>query len=180
MKISKKITKLITISSLFLVFYACAKKEETNQEVIKKKRINPNVLERAGEARDKGGGIFNSSRNNTSNTFEFSTSNVLWRASLDVLEFIPLNNVDYSGGVIVTDWYSKDSGLESIKFTIRFLSNELSATSLKVISYKKICDQSKLECNVSAGSSKLSSEIKNSILNKARKISLEDEAKKKK
>ena len=42
-------------------------------------------------------------------TYEFSTSNPMWRASLEVLDFIPLSTVDYSGGMIITDWYSEDS-----------------------------------------------------------------------
>lgn len=183
MNFSKKIITKILIISLFLGFSACSNKEkkvESSEEVFKKKRINPNILERAAEARDKGGGIFNSSRNNQNNTFEFSTSNVLWRASMEVLEFMPLNNVDYSGGVIITDWYTSDNSLESIKFTIRFLSNELNPTSLKVISHKKICRAGNTECKINSGNLELSSKIKDSILSKAREISLKDELKKKK
>ncbi len=31
---------------------------------------------------------------------------LLWRASLEILDFIPLTTVDYSGGIIITDWYN--------------------------------------------------------------------------
>ena len=64
-------------------------------------------------------------------SYEFSTSNPMWRASLETLDFLPLTTVDYSGGVIITDWYSQKNNLESIKITIRFLSNEIRSRSLK-------------------------------------------------
>ena len=147
------------------------------RQFLKKKRINPNVLERAGEARDKGGGIFNSSRGNQATTYEFSTSNVLWRASLQVLDFIPLNNVDYSGGVIVTDWYSSEDSKESIKFTIRFLSSELQASSVNVKSFNRICNIQNI-CSTKKGSEELNQKIKSSILEKAREIKLKDDRKK--
>ena len=58
--------------------------------------------------------------------YEFSTSNPMWRASLEILDFLPMTTVDYSGGVIISDWYSdENSNKESIKITIRFLSNEV-------------------------------------------------------
>jgi len=58
--------------------------------------------------------------------FEFASSNELWRASLDVIDFMPLTSVNYSGGIIITDWYSnKKKQNESIKITIRFLTNEI-------------------------------------------------------
>ena len=70
--------------------------------------------------------------------YEFSSSNPLWRASLETLDFLPLTTVDYSGGTIITDWYSDNSNTDSsIKITVRFLSNEISAGSLKVIVHQK-------------------------------------------
>ena len=54
-------------------------------------------------------------------SFEFATANELWRASLDVIDFMPLTSVNYSGGVIITDWYSDQGNTnESIKITIKF------------------------------------------------------------
>ena len=72
--------------------------------------------------------------------FQFATSNALWRATLEVLDFLPLANVDYAGGIIITDWYNEGtSSEESIKITIRFLSNEIRADAVSVLIYKKIC-----------------------------------------
>ena len=100
-------------------------------------------------------------------TYEFSTSNPMWRASLETLDFIPLTTVDYSGGIIITDWYS-DSSQESLKISVRFLSNEIRSDSLKIIIHKKNCNVTE-NCNVTLLplSSKLNSELLSVILKKA-------------
>ena len=100
--------------------------------------------------------------------FQFASSNEMWRASLELLEFTPLSNVDYSGGVIITDWFSENSEQDPIKITVRFLSNEIRADGLKVIIYKKICkknDQS--NCQTIQDNTTLGQEIKLAILKKA-------------
>ena len=93
---------------------------------------------------------------------------LLWRATLDVLDFLPLANVDYAGGIVITDWYSEGtSSEESIKITIRFLSNEVRADALAVLIHKRICKTTN-NCNISKMSSAtLEEEIKFSILKKA-------------
>ena len=102
-------------------------------------------------------------------TYEISTSNPMWRASLETLDFIPLTTVDYSGGVIITDWYSDNSSNnESLKISVRFLSNEIRSDSLKIIIHKKKCDAS-INCNIALlpTSSKLNFELLSAILRKA-------------
>ncbi len=113
-------------------------------------------------------------------SFEFSSSNPLWRASLETLEFLPMTTVDYSGGMIITDWYSDDGREEqSIKITVRFLSNEISATSVKVIVHRKDC-KSQNNCSVNVvENSKISQELHSVILRKAAKIDKESKKKKK-
>ena len=77
-------------------------------------------------------------KNMNKGEFEFSTSNSIWRASLDTLDFIPLTTVDYSGGMIITDWYSDNNQKnQSIKITLRFLSNEIKSNSLKINVHQK-------------------------------------------
>ena len=178
-KLNNHIKSIISIIIFCVALLSCSKNkvEGDKDQIIKKKRINPNVIERAAKARDEGGGIFNSSRSKSATTYEFATSNVLWRATLENLEFMPLNNVDYSGGIIVTDWYSVDQSDESIKLTIRFLSNELKVSSVKVVSHKKVCN-SNGGCKVLNGSKNLNESIKENIINTARKISVQDEEKK--
>jgi hypothetical protein len=102
-----------------------------------------------------------------SNNFEFATSNVMWRATLETLEFLPLANVDYGGGIISTDWYNEGtSNNESIKITVRFLSNEIRADGLKIIVHKKICSKAQ-NCTVNKISSILEQELAKAILREA-------------
>ena len=103
--------------------------------------------------------------------FQFASSNEMWRASLELLEFTPLSNVDYSGGIIISDWFSEDSDQDPLKITIRFLSNEIRADGLKVIIYKKICKKNEKDnCKVIKDNSTLGQEIKLAILQKAATI----------
>ena len=101
-------------------------------------------------------------------TYEFSTSNPMWRASLELLDFLPLSTVDYSGGLIISDWYSDSNNFsnESIKITLRFLSNEISSNSLKIIVHQKICDKNNI-CKTNLIESKIAEELARSILTKA-------------
>ena len=104
--------------------------------------------------------------------FQFASSNEMWRATLELLEFTPLSNVDYSGGIVISDWFSEDSDQDPLKITIRFLSNEIRADGLKVIIYKKICKKNEKDnCKVIKDNSTLGQEIKLAILQKAATIS---------
>ena len=75
-----------------------------------------------------------------SGNFEFASSNEMWRATVDILDFMPLANADYGGGVIITDWYNENKKNESIKIMVQFLSNEIRADGLKVTVYNKVCN----------------------------------------
>ena len=106
-----------------------------------------------------------------SGDFSFASSNEMWRATLDLLDFTPLSNVDYSGGIIITDWFSESSDQDPIKITVRFLSTEIRADGLKVIIYKKICKKNdKNNCQTIQDSTTLGQEIKLAILKKAATI----------
>ena len=167
------------ISILLIFFYFMSNCSQKADPVTGKvETINPNALERAREAADKNPvNIFGS--NKSSGSFEFSRSNPLWRATLKTLDFIPLASVDYSGGLLVTDWYSEKNSNDEIKVSVRFLSNELRSDSLSVISHKRICD-SKGKCNTSLMDAKFNSELKEAIISSARVIALDDIKKDKK
>ena len=106
-----------------------------------------------------------------SGNFQFASSNEMWRATLDLLDFTPLSNVDYSGGIIITDWFSETSDQNPIKITVRFLSTEVRADGLKVIIYKKICKENdKNNCKTIIDDTTLGQEIKLAILKKAASI----------
>jgi len=89
----------------------------------------------------------------------------MWRASLETLDFLPLSVVDYSGGVIVTDWYG-DNQKENLKITLRFLSNEVRADSIKIVVHQRICLDS-TNCNISTFNSKIKDELLVAIIKKA-------------
>ena len=103
-----------------------------------------------------------------STNFEFASSNELWRASLDVIDFMPLASVNYSGGIIISDWYSNGQNTEeSIKISIRFLTNEIRSDALDIKIFKKIC-KSDTGCKISEGYDNLIMELKKKILKYAK------------
>lgn len=168
--------KKLFIVSLPILIFSCSSAKKEGETIIKKKDTEINVEKRAREAADKNP-LFSSSRNKGGGNFEFSTSNVLWRASLDSLDDIPLTTVDYSGGVILTDWYniSKDTNqAKDVKIQVRFLSNEVTASSIKVTGHIKECASS-TSCSVAKTSDSLNDQIKNKILDRARIIKIDQE-----
>ena len=127
-----KIVFILILSSIFLI--SCVGKfpgaDARKYPDDPKQRVQINIDEgrgfRAGNLMDFGKG--------GSGVFEFASSNELWRASLDIIDFMPLTSVNYSGGIIITDWYSNDqSSNESIKISIRFLTNEIRSDSLDIL-----------------------------------------------
>ena len=102
----------------------------------------------------------------SSGSFDFASSNEMWRATLDLLDFTPLSNVDYSGGIIITEWFNESSDQDPIKITVRFLSNEIRVDGLKIIIHKKICKKIN-DCKIVKIDSILGQEIKLAILKKA-------------
>ena len=173
----KKILNFIVFSTLVISTISCSsqKKAGDDEQLVKKKRREVNMDKRAEAASGKlfgnlGGG-------NKSTTYEFATSNILWRASLESLDFIPLNTIDYSGGLIVSDWYSTDYSGESIKITVRFLSNELKASSIDVKTFKKNCKNEK--CKTLAMNNGFNNKIKDNIIAKARDLKIKEETTKK-
>ena len=157
-------TKIKTIPVILFIFiflnscgiykYSDARKNPTNAN----ERIKKNMEEGKGF---RLGGIGQKNGN-----FDFATSNPLWRASLDILDFAPLNNVDYAGGIIVTDWFVQQNSPDQVKITVKFLSNEIRADGIDVIIYQKICNELN-KCKVSRIESGLEKEIKLAILKQA-------------
>ena len=99
--------------------------------------------------------------------FDFASSNELWRASLDAIDFMPLINANYSGGIIITDWYSEqNSNNESVKISIRFLSNKIRADALDIKVFKKVCPKLN-HCVITETGDELIKELTKNILRKA-------------
>ena len=129
-----------------------------------KERVQKNIEEGKGIRFRKGGA--------KGGVFDFASSNELWRASIDVLDFVPFTNASYSGGILITDWFSGPSKVENekrmLKITVRFLTNEIRVDALKINVHEKICKLNTVnDCNVNKISSNLENEIKLAILKKA-------------
>ncbi len=124
--------------------------------------------ERVKKNLEEGRGFRLSEINNKgSTTYEFASSNALWRASLDIIDFMPLSSVNYSGGIIITDWYSTDQNSnESIKISIRFLTNEVRADALNIKVFNKKC-LSQSKCVVSEKKGNLIPQLTEKILRTA-------------
>ena len=163
---------------LFLLFFFannCTKVDPVTGEKI---LIEPNSKIKAENAAKDGKGIFGDIGGKKSATvFDFATSNVLWRASLKSLEFMPLINADYSGGVIVYDWYSENlNSNEQIKVSVRFVNNEVRSDSIEVLIHKKVCDTNN-KCITTRMDKNFTSEIKDKILTSARQMRIEESKK---
>ena len=156
-----------------IIFIGCSKKDlDPNRPLGGEGKRIKNIEEGRGASI---GGLL---KGVTGTNFEFSTSNPMWRASLETLDFLPLNTVDYSGGIIVSDWYSESGSDEAIKLTVRFLSNEIRSDSLKIIVHKRIC-QSTSNCKtVVSNSDLIKNELRSTILRKASLLQKSDKEKK--
>ena len=141
----------------------------------KKIRKEPDLMRRGEIYADKQGGIFDSSRSKKGGTtYDFATSNIIWRATLESLDFVTLQSANYSGGVLITDWYSNDiNSNESIKIEVRFLSDKVSPSSLKIISYKKICKNN--NCKIIKLNNSFNDKLLSSIMNKVRDLKLKEQ-----
>ena len=174
------IKKLSIIALISLFLYSCSgafkpKKVDTRETPINANdRARKNVNEGRGTSLKSimSGGL-------GSTNYEFSTSNPMWRASLEILDFLPLTTVDYSGGMIITDWYSENDSDESIKITVRFLANEVRSENLKIIVHKKTCIQNNSCKTLLLDNSKIGNELLSTIVRKAAKLELESKNKKK-
>ena len=165
---SKKSILLLSVSlSALILFNSCSvpgfmkPSKQVTGPVNAKERARKNVEEGRGISLKK---ALSGNRGNTN--YEFSTSNPLWRSTLEVLDFLPLSTVDYSGGIIITDWYNDSNNGDSIKITVRFLSNTVQSNSLKVIVHSKKCSAID-NCKITEIDSKIKEELQRSILTKA-------------
>ena len=145
--LSKKILVIISIFMMIVLtscngFFKYSPARENPTKGVD--RAKKNVEEGRGVSL---GGL---ARGGRGTNYEFSTSNPMWRATLDILDFLPLSTVDYSGGVIISDWYTDNSNKDqALKITVRFLSNKVQTNSIKVNVHRKKCSVNQT-CNVTS------------------------------
>ena len=172
-KIIKLTAFLITVSFFLNACSGIPGADARKYPADPKKRVEKNM------AQGKGFRLMDTMGGAKGGVFEFASSNELWRASLDTIDFMPLASVNYSGGIIITDWYSTDqTSNESIKISIRFLTNEIRSDALDIKIFNKKC-LSQSNCTISEKTGNLIPELKGKILKTAAIYEEEKKEKKK-
>ena len=163
--ISKKILFLLSAIFIFSFLFSCGIYKPSDA-----RKVSPDSKERVKKNLEEGKGMSLSKmmgNNNGGTNYQFASSNPMWRATLEILDFLPLANVDYSGGIITTDWYTEGTALdESIKITVRFLTNEVRSDGIRVIVHKKNCTIQQ-NCKITKITSSIEQELQVAILKKA-------------
>ena len=134
------------------------------------RKFPANPEERVKRNLEEGRGfkIMDAVKKDRGGVFDFASSNELWRASLDVIDFMPLSSVNYSGGIIISDWYSSEQNSnESIKVSIRFLTNEIRSDALEIKVFNRKCVKSLIDCKITSSEGVVVTELKKEILKKA-------------
>ena len=161
--------KKITFSMLIvlLALSGCGKNIFKRADV---KDTPVNVNERVRKNIEEGKGIRFGKGGSRGGTFDFASSNELWRASIEVLDFVPFTNASYSGGILITEWFdgnTSNANNRDLKITVRFLTNEIRSDALNISIHEKICKANSLDCSVNKIESKLENQIKIAILKRA-------------
>ena len=162
--IAKKLMFLISLMVIFSFLLSCG-----IYKPVDARKVSPNSKERVKKNLEEGKGmsIGKMMQGGGGTNYQFASSNPMWRATLEILDFLPLSNVDYSGGIVTTDWYNEGTALdESIKITVRFLTNEIRSDGIRIIVHKKRCNVEQ-SCKISKISSAIEQELQVAILKKA-------------
>ena len=164
--------------SILLIFLSSC--DALKYKPVSAKDYPPDPKERVKKNLEEGRGIrmFDGDKNK-GGTFDFASSNPLWRASLDTISFLPLISANYSGGIIISDWYSGNNENEAIKITIRFLTNEIRADALDIKVFQKRCGVQS-NCAITENDGEIVKDLKRNILRKAAIYEKELKAKNKK
>ncbi len=155
-------TKFILIILTFVLASSCTgffKRSDVKDNPV-------NVKDRVRKNIEEGKGVRFNIGKRKGGVFDFASANELWRASVETLDFVPLVNASYSGGIIITDWFNGGKNdNRDLKITVRFLSNEIRSDALKIIVHERICTNN--NCVTNLIDSKISGEIQLAILKKA-------------
>ena len=165
----KKITLYLIISLLFLANCGIYKRSDVKDNpVAVNERVAKNIQEGKGIRFPSLGG------KGKGGTFDFASSNSMWRATMEILDFVTFANASYSGGIIITDWFndgSNKNGLRDLKITVKFLSNDIRADGLKIDIHERIClETNSNSCSINKIKSQISNELKLAILKKAARL----------
>jgi hypothetical protein len=161
-------TKLLSLFFLIFFLSACQNGKFFKRSDVKDNPVN--VEDRVQKNIDEGRGVrFGKFGGNKGGVFDFASSNELWRATVEILDFVPLTNASYSGGIIITDWFNggaEENNNRNIKITVKFLTNEIRSNAIKIDVHERICSNQN-NCSTKLLKTKISNEIKVAILKKA-------------
>ena len=168
-----KTAKISLVLSMVLYLNSCGIYRPTDA-----KEFPPEPEKRVQKNLDEGRGVrLFDNKNKGGGTFDFATSNELWRASLDTLDFMPLMSADYGGGILITDWYNENNNYEDyIKISVRFLTNEIRSDALDVKVYTKKCETLN-KCTINENNPEIENKLISTILTKASKYKQEKKKK---
>ena len=156
--------KILIFLTLSISLISC---EALKYKPTKAGEVPINVKDRVKKNIEEGKGFRLMGGNKKGGTFDFASSNELWRATLDTIDFMPLVSANYRGGIIITDWYNDSSSTgQSVKISVRFLTNEVRSDALDVKIFTKNCDTT-VDCKITEDKGTLVLEITKSILKKA-------------
>lgn len=153
--------KIIFLTIFILSQYGCGIYRKTDA-----REVSPDPDLRVQKNLEEGRGLRLDTIGKSGNReFQFASSNPMWRATIDVLEFAPLLNANYSGGIVITDWMSTDNPNENnyYKLTVKFLSNEIRPDGLNILIHQKNCDKNNV-CKIQKIESAVENELKMKIL----------------
>jgi hypothetical protein len=177
---------MITSRQIIIFFSIIVLLTQTGCEALKPKKVSakdfpadPRQRVKKNIEEGKGFRVFDGKMGGT--TYDFASSNPLWQATLDTLDFMPLVSANYSGGIVITDWYSENNTPnESVKISIRFLTNEIRSDALDINVFLKKCSENLTNCSISKNNNDLVADLNLNILKKASKYQREILEKRKK
>ena len=166
---------MITSRNIVILFSVIILLTQSACNALKPKKVSakdfpPDPRQRVKKNIEEGKGfrLFDGKRSGT--TYDFASSNPLWQATLDTLDFMPLVSANYSGGIVITDWYSENNTPnESVKISVRFLTNEIRSDALDIDVFLKKCSQNLTNCSISKNNNDLVADLNLNILKKASK-----------
>ena len=177
---------MITSRNIVILFSVIILLTQSACNALKPKKVSakdfpPDPRQRVKKNIEEGKGfrLFDGKRSGT--TYDFASSNPLWQATLDTLDFMPLVSANYSGGIVITDWYSENNTPnESVKISVRFLTNEIRSDALDINVFLKKCSQNLTNCSISKNNNDLIADLNLNILKKASRYQREMLEKRKK
>ena len=166
---------MITSRNALVLFLIATLLTQTACQALKPKKVDarefpPDPRERVQKNIEEGRGFRLMGGDKSGTNYEFASANPLWRATLDTLDFMPLVSANYSGGIVVTDWYSENNTPnESVKISVRFLTNEIRSDALDINVFLKKCSENLTSCSISKNNNDLVADLNLNILKKATK-----------